>query len=87
MKHFLVKDSDLRSSYSAERKLVICKILRRILDMGRGKGTNARKGRHERLPPAESAEDISTSLNSLSLDSNIKSSFPVPLAMWVCYPA
>jgi hypothetical protein len=52
--------------------------------MGRGKGTNnQRRGRHERLPPAESAEEISSSLSSLSIDSNAKS-FPIPLAMWVC---
>jgi hypothetical protein len=54
------------------------------IDMGRSeKGTSQRKGRHERLPPAESAGEISSSLSSLSIDSNGKSSFPVPLAMWV----
>ena len=59
------------------------KIREKGSDMGRGKGTSHRKGRHERLPPAESAEEISSSLTSLSIDSDGKSSFPVPLAMWV----
>ena len=69
-----------------EGNLVIGENCLRVRDMGRGKGTNnQRRGRHERLPPAESAEEISSSLSSLSMDSNAKSSFPVPLAMWVCH--
>jgi pre-rRNA-processing protein TSR3 len=47
-----------------------------------GKGKELRKGgRHERRPPAETADDVSSSMNSLSLSTS-KRTFPVPLAMW-----
>jgi len=56
--------------------------------MGRGnqqRRTN-NSNKRERLPPAESAEELSSSLNGLSLnDKDNKSPFPIPLAMWVRY--
>jgi hypothetical protein len=51
--------------------------------MGRGKAPSQKKTRHERGQPAESANDVSSSLSSLSIGSGDKSSFPIPLAMWV----
>jgi hypothetical protein len=61
----------------------ISELVDHFVTMGRGKAPGQRKPKHERSPPAESVDDVSSSLSSLSISSGGK--FPIPLAMWV-YP-
>jgi hypothetical protein len=59
----------------------ISEIVDHFVTMGRGKAPSQKKPKHERGPPAESTDDVSASLSSLSISSGGK--FPIPLAMWV----
>lgn len=53
--------------------------------MTRGKTQKQRRDRYDRPAPAESAQDISENMSSLSIDSGNRTILPVPVAMWV-YP-
>ena len=61
------------------------KFLHRTFLLSMGRGRERKRDKNERRPPAETANEVSASMGSLSLSSE-RALFPVPLAMWVWPP-